>query len=528
MDDADLLASFARDKSQDAFQELARRHVGMVYSVCRRQLGDAHWAEDVTQAVFILLARKAESLPPTVILGGWLYKTAVFACSNARGLKRTRTYHENRVTPMKVQTEQEDLERAEMEGLLDQGLMELSKSQREVLVLRFFEKKPLAEVARMRHESLYLTQKTLDSALAKLRRFLSRRGVAAASAAIHATLLIEQSAHAVPAGLAATVGNAALSSSVGITSYAAQLASQILKQAGRAKLLAAVTAIAALLMLVLTGFAVGMSNRASANDPAHAAPAVAAAPGASSRDTLNPHDTEISASSRLLLPGAPQDIAADTAALWKTLARAEIALRTMDTPALNQVVAFTNPQQADNWALMSRVFAADQRLKQAAGTKFGPEGQTLTSIQTFAQRLDQILPLIDKTSLAWTVRSYDASLHFAFKDAQTQGGTLLFIKTDGTWKIDAGRSIDVALEGLGSNALRIAVEQLNPQERAGVVDHMNQMEQVLSTVAQRVESDPAYDLAAARTDLQQIDSAAGSRAFFHLALRLDAQELPRE
>ena len=244
MEDGELLAAFARDKSQDAFQELVRRHISMVYSVCRRQLRDAHWAEDVSQAVFILLARKAETLPGDVILGGWLYKTAVFACSNARGLARTRTYHENRVTPMKVHDEQEDLERAEVEGLLDEGLMELSKSQRARCWCCGSSRRSRAGremLARMRNESLYLTQKTLDSGLAKLRRFCPNAGVAAASLALLG-MVLEESARAVPAGLAASVGNAAQSTSV-IPSYAAKLATQILKQAGRAKLMASLAGV---------------------------------------------------------------------------------------------------------------------------------------------------------------------------------------------------------------------------------------------------------------------------------------------
>ena len=61
-----------------------------------------------------------------------------------------------------------------------------------------------------------------------------------------------------------------------------------------------------------------------------------------------------------------QQEAADQADLWKTLARAEVALRAMDTPALNEVVAFTNPEQAHNWEIMSRVFAADQKLRRVA------------------------------------------------------------------------------------------------------------------------------------------------------------------
>ncbi|HVT82838.1 MAG TPA: sigma-70 family RNA polymerase sigma factor, partial [Phycisphaerae bacterium] len=462
MEDGELLAAFARDKSQEAFQELVRRHVDMVYSVCRRQLRDAHWAEDVTQAVFILLARKADSLSGQVVLGGWLYKTAVFACSNARALARTRTYHENRVTPMKAHEEQEDLERAEMEGLLDQGLMELTKSQREVLVLRFFEKIPLAEVARMRQESLYMTQKTLDSGLAKLRRFLAQRGVAAATVAILAAILAEQSAHAVPAGLAASVGSAALTTSA-LPSYAGNLATQILKQAARAKLMTSLAAVGAVLAFALSLFAMSMPGMSDGKPAAMASNA-----------------------------GKSEGLRSDEiAALRQTLSQAETALRTMDRPALDQVVAFTDPQQAHDWELIWGVFAANQRLKLAAA-RFGPAkpGQpALTGIKTFGQRLDENLPWVDTAALAWTVQPYSATLKFAYTDKRSESGTIYFIKPDGQWKIDVGRSLEVALDGLGGEGdkTRIAVLQLDVARRAGVVQRLYQMQDALTAVAENIE-----------------------------------------
>ena len=58
--------------------------------------------------------------------------------------------------------------------------------------------------------------------------------------------------------------------------------------------------------------------------------------------------------------------------------------------------------------------------------------------------------------------AHTASLHFGYTDNKSASGTLYFIKTDGKWKIDAGRSVDVALEGLGSNNLRVAVQDLDP------------------------------------------------------------------
>ena len=61
MDDRQLLREFAESGSEAAFTELARRHVNLVYSVAFRQMGNAHDAEEITQAVFIILARKAGS-----------------------------------------------------------------------------------------------------------------------------------------------------------------------------------------------------------------------------------------------------------------------------------------------------------------------------------------------------------------------------------------------------------------------------------------------------------------------------------
>ncbi len=258
MDDSVLLAEFARDKSDEAFRELVRRHIGMVYSVCRRQLRDAHWAEDVTQAVFILLAKKAGELKKDVVLGGWLYKTAVYACSNAKEMRRTRRHHESRVMPMKMMNDEDMMERAEMEGILDEGLMELNRFQRDVLVLRYFENRPLTEVAKLRGKSLYATQKSLDEGVAQLRRFLERRGITVAAGVVSAVML-EQTAKAVPAGLANMVGTVALGKGAAASGTVVELVSQLLKHAARAKVMGALAAAAVVFILGLSGFGIAVS-----------------------------------------------------------------------------------------------------------------------------------------------------------------------------------------------------------------------------------------------------------------------------
>jgi RNA polymerase sigma factor (sigma-70 family) len=97
-EDMALVREYAANQSEDAFEQLVARHVNLVHSVALRRVGNAHLAQEVTQAVFIILARKAGSLGPNTILSGWLYRTTRYAAADALKIRRRREQREQEAT----------------------------------------------------------------------------------------------------------------------------------------------------------------------------------------------------------------------------------------------------------------------------------------------------------------------------------------------------------------------------------------------------------------------------------------------
>jgi len=203
-DDLALLRDYARRNSEEAFAALVSRHVNLVYSVALRQVRDAHLAEEITQAVFIILARKAGALGPKTILSGWLCRTARYASANALTIQRRRQHREQEAYMQSLANETEPELWPQIAPLLETAMEKLGQKDHDALVLRFFEGRNFREIGAALGASEDAAKMRVNRALDKLRTFFTKRGVASTTAII-AGAISANSVQAAPVALAKSV-----------------------------------------------------------------------------------------------------------------------------------------------------------------------------------------------------------------------------------------------------------------------------------------------------------------------------------
>ena len=186
--DMELVRQFARTQSEAAFAELVRRHLNLVYSAAFRYARQDQDAQDIAQAVFLVLARKAGSLRDQTVLAGWLYETTRFAAARWQRSQMRRQSREQEVAMQAQENEADGEAWHQIAPLLDDVMGKLGETDRTVLVLRFFEHQTNAEVAAALGLSEAAVQKRGLRALEKLRGHLARQGVTHSAAAIAGTL----------------------------------------------------------------------------------------------------------------------------------------------------------------------------------------------------------------------------------------------------------------------------------------------------------------------------------------------------
>jgi RNA polymerase sigma factor (sigma-70 family) len=202
--DSELLRRYAETKAEEAFAELVRRHVNLVYSAALRQVnGDAHLAQDVTQTVFTDLARKAPSLVRRTTLTGWLYTSAHFAAAK---IVRTENRRRDREEKFMREPIHEPAPEADWENLrpaLDDAMHELKETDQEAILLRYFENRQFAEVGAKLGLNENAARMRVERALEKLRGSLTKRGITTATAL--ASVISANAIQIAPANLAATL-----------------------------------------------------------------------------------------------------------------------------------------------------------------------------------------------------------------------------------------------------------------------------------------------------------------------------------
>ena len=211
-DDAELLRRYTEENSEAAFAELVRRHLGLVYHAALRQCGgDIHRAQDVSQMVFVDLARKAATLTRRPVLAGWLYTSTRYAAVQTMRAVRRRQAREQEVHTMNELLSDSvpavDWER--LRPVIDDTLFALNEPDREAVLLRFFGGHTFAEVGVELGVTEDAARVRVSRAVEKMQALLGRRGVTSTSAALGLALANHAGA-AAPAGLAAVVAGAAI------------------------------------------------------------------------------------------------------------------------------------------------------------------------------------------------------------------------------------------------------------------------------------------------------------------------------
>lgn len=210
MDDRSLLHAYVEKSSEEAFGTLVSRHLNLVYATALRHVRNPQLAQDISQAVFIILARKAGSLRPEIVLSGWLYRTTRYAAADALKAEFRRQRREQEAQMEQVlNTDEHDSTWRRLEPVLDDALARLGEKDRDAILLRYFENKSLNDVGLALGTNENTARMRVSRAIEKLRSLLARRRVIVPAVALTGALAAK-TATAAPAGLAGAITTTAV------------------------------------------------------------------------------------------------------------------------------------------------------------------------------------------------------------------------------------------------------------------------------------------------------------------------------
>lgn len=427
----ELLQLYVKTGSQQAFGKIVQQHIDAVYSQCLRKLQDRSLAEDATQMVFVSLAKKASSIGPEVVLGGWLFNAARYCCSNVQRLESRRARREQKVARMRNEITSASDESgngllSQAGHLLDDAIASLSDPDRDAIVLRYFEGQNINDLAQTLGVSPDAAKQRVCRAVNRLRTFFASRDIAMPSAILEVWL--DQVVKPASPDLAATAAHAATSAGSNSVSILANVSRLFAMQGMK-------TAACAAAVAILAAGAIVTTQPAGADT---APPATAPAKPATAQST-------------------PLD----------TLARLSNAIKNGSASEAENCFYDdgSDPELASAMLAVIRQNVAMYRLDEAFRTMFGQPltvpGMRLSLLPTMTGGMEAVLdrclasPDGMKSTITGDTATYRIPLpREMFSGAgpsriaelgRWSGAQLLFNRVNGEWKLNTSRSFTLVL-----------------------------------------------------------------------------------
>lgn len=200
MNTSEMLADYRKTGSDAAFTNLLRQFTNLVYSVAKRRLSDQSLAEEVTQTVFTRLAKSPPAINSDGELTAWLHRTTVHVAIDVWRSESRRRTREQHVALMQTLPAEDAQLWVELTPHLDEALNQLSDDERQAVLLRFYERKPMRDIGDILGVSEDAAKMRVSRAVDRLRQQLTGRGVTC-TAVVLATVLMQRAVEGAPAGL---------------------------------------------------------------------------------------------------------------------------------------------------------------------------------------------------------------------------------------------------------------------------------------------------------------------------------------